>query len=86
MGTLVQTATALLLSVAISLYYTWLLTLIVLGVMPFVIASAVLHFQIVSRTNHSNSGSISEARKVLTDPAPLSMCFSVLCPPLSWCT
>ena len=56
--------TSLLLSISIAFYYNWLLTFVVLGVMPLIIIGSTIHFQIASKNGHDKSADISAVKKV----------------------
>ena len=47
----------MLLALAIALYYSWVLTLVVLGVMPLILVSSAIHFQIITRSNQEGGSS-----------------------------
>ena len=85
LGTLLESLTSLLLALAIALYYSWVLTLVVLGVMPLILVSSAIHFQIITHSNQEggSSGDTTADQVAAYSNTYTYMCNWTLCAQLS---
>lgn len=66
-GTLVETFLALVLSVAIAFAYSWLLTLVILGVVPILIIAGSCQLQVFTRHASKTKKNLEMAGKLAVD-------------------
>ena len=66
-GTLIETAVGLLIAVIIAFVFSWLLTLVILGLVPFLILAGAIHTKAVTSRVSKNKKFIENAGKIVVD-------------------
>ena len=64
LGTLLETLTGLLMSIIIAFVYSWLVTLVILGILPVTIIAAAFNTRLITNNAERSQESLQAAQEV----------------------